>query len=347
MGIQESMIKRKKARWNKLLGKGKISFEKLYDEAQKRGELAVLFEFLEETGRGEEFVKDEKCCLWGIYFKTEGELHDFALKVGIAELSKKYGTRLKDKLEKLAEIGKIHYMDIYQLLVIPNIADVRTNNSPEEKQSMRKKQETQLCSLLDLFTDDKLEVGIHRTGGNVSGKTIQEEGLWLTGDMTSGVSRYDVDLDRNISFYDDVGLSIRNIVFSTDYKNYGEPNVDIILVGIPRGERKQIEKKLTDIKQEKQEQAVLPTEYILGYATVNACDNAIERLEINGKEIGEVAEGETVEQDTPETVKTQLQVCAEIATKTENYGIVAILMSCLRSLGDKSRKIVPEEEREE
>ena len=345
MGIQESMIKRKKARWDKLLGKGKISFEELYDKAQKRGELAVLFEFLEETGRGEEFVKDEKCCLYRLFRNNEGDLHDFALRVGIAELSKQYGTNLKDKLEELKERGKIHYMDIYQLLVIPNISEVRSSNSPEEKQSMRKKQETQLCGLLDLFTNDTLEVGIHRTGGNVSGSTIQEEGLFLTGDITSGVVKNDVDLERNISFYDDFGLFIRGIVFGTEYKNYGEPNVDIILVGIPRGERKQIEKKLTDIKQETQEQAVLPTEYIVGYATVSASDNIIERLEIDEKEIGKVEEGDTNERGG--TVETQLGTCADIAIKPENYGIVARLMSCLRSLGDKSRKIVPEKEREE
>lgn len=148
-------------------------------------------------------------------------------------------------------------------------------------------QEDIINKFLDLYENGKTRVGIHRTGG-FDGKVICNEGLKLTGHLSSGapgsIDKTLDDLEYNISFEDHVGQLIRDTAVGGNYKNYsGQEYVDIVVVAIP-----EMAAKLNSdiiIRDTGSIMSKLNPKYILGFCTVNSKTNTIESFTKNEKYI--------------------------------------------------------------
>ena len=88
-------------------------------------------------------------------------------------------------------------------------------------------------------SSDEYVIGIHRAG-MADPQNIINKGLWLTGDITSGVDNAGVDLNNNISFTSisqdkDLGFALfcRDIASASRYKTYGNEG-SAIIVKIPK-----------------------------------------------------------------------------------------------------------------
>ncbi len=199
--------------------------------AYKKGDLELFSEFIKDkkdkfvndsydaiyVGKGDEKFLDNP--------EKKAELIEFFNKQNINLICEKFGMEFGNKIMKASEENKIKPFDTYL------ISQVKFSNSNENMLKI-------MNYLIDLSLDENLKVGIHRTGGNCSGKTILKDGLILTGHASSGVFKksYDVsDIENNISFYDEnPGLLISQIALGGSYKNYTQRDADIMLVAIPK-----------------------------------------------------------------------------------------------------------------
>ena len=253
------------------------SFEAAYELAAKKGDLDILQDFIGEVDKRVDFVEE---------MFTKGIAYDFAGRIGIDEISRKFGEVVGKKVDLLKSQGKLKFFDITQLVFIQNRADAMVKEgliTPEQAPKVQVEQGEFVGQLLDMFTDETMDVGIHRTGGAIDGKTIQQKGLYITGHISSGVAHdfnpknIRSDLDKNVSFYPGTpGLAIRQVCVGAGYKNYFLDDVDIALIGIPKGELKG-----EDMISYDGEQPVLKPEYIIGYASVNRETATINSLETN------------------------------------------------------------------
>lgn len=257
--------------------------KKLYVNANKKrknGDLDIFREFLLEAEIGKTFIDAVFLDLWNT---KESDLAHFASEVGIDELTRRYGNSLGDKLNELYSSKKIQYLDIQQLLKITRDSDVFKENNPGISTEVLKytdqKQGDNLIKLLDIFTNENVKVGIHRTGGSVSTKTICREGLHLTGHLSSGVTNnmYDSNIEstlsKNVSFYEYPGMAIYQTSVGGNYKNsFNKDLIDIILVGIPKNK---FGIGNSDIILYDNNLKILNPDYILGGVTVSSKSNSI------------------------------------------------------------------------
>ena len=243
--------------------------------AYKKGDLELFSEFIKDkkdkfvndsydaiyVGKGDEKFLDNP--------EKKAELIEFFNKQNINLICEKFGMEFGNKIMKASEENKIKPFDTYL------ISQVKFSNSNENMLKI-------MNYLIDLSLDENLKVGIHRTGGNCSGKTILKDGLILTGHASSGVFKksYDVsDIENNISFYDEnPGLLISQIALGGSYKNYTQRDADIMLVAIPKVI---LNNKENNIILEKKPQNVLNPEYIKGYVTVDAKNNEMKSITDN------------------------------------------------------------------
>ena len=213
--------------------------------------------------------------------------------------------------------------------------------------------------LLDLFCNDNLVVGIHRTGGMVSGKQIEQNGLYLTGHLSSGVSpSYDSDiistLSKNVSFYDNnPGMGILQTCLSGSYKNYGKQEyIDIILVSLPK---ELLANPENDIIIGELPQKNLNPKYIFGHAVVNSKKNSIEDI-VSNPELSELVHeklGEKSNEQQPndktEDIKSEneflmnnFKACNAISELPENRSIKNRIIDYFASLtkrGEQDKSI--------
>lgn len=128
-----------------------------------------------------------------------------------------------------------------------------------------------------------MKVGIHRTGGYVSGEKIEQEGLYLTGHISSGAvvtsNRETIEntLERNVSFYDSPGIAIKAIYDGGTYKNSNE-KADIMLIGIPKDKFENNDRNLIETIDG---QKTLKKDYVLGYVSINNKTKLIEKISSN------------------------------------------------------------------
>ena len=302
--INERYITRQKDNYVKILNKTqeiedeqqrieeeRKAFKKIYEKANKRkkkGDLNILQEFLKETETGDKFVN---AVFYDLFGTGPEDLSIFATNVGINELTNRYGENFGNKLKQLFLANKIKYIDIQQLLQVPQEALIARQNNPGISDDVihvvQQYQSEKLSKLLDLFTDDKIRVGIHRTGGNVSGKKIESEGLILSEHLSSGIFDYSRDdniestLSKNVSFYNDPGMAILQTCVGGKYKNYcGNKSVDIALIGIPKEKLMNNEEGiiLYDYPQK-----VLNPKYVIGRVVVDPITDTIMMVEDNNE----------------------------------------------------------------
>lgn len=279
MAKSEKYIEKQKEKFVESINKNQ-SYKKAYEMAAKKGDLDILAELIGEVDGRNFFVNE----MWMNFTKDRKKLLDFTATVGIQELSSKLNEEFGSKIQKLYSQKKLDFLDVMQLV------NATSKFSPE----MGDEQAKYMGQLLDIFLDPNLVVGIHRTGGAVEGKQIQNEGLYLTGHLSSGavssIAGEDIrtSLDRNVSFCDNSpGMAVAEVCTGGHYKNYvHKENVDIILVGIPKDE---IERNpdTSNYVYDSGVQPVLNPKYILGYATVNTKNNSIASIQSNYKSIEE------------------------------------------------------------
>ena len=280
MNKSEKYIQKQKEKYATKINESQ-SFKDVYIAAAKKGDLDILEEFIGEQDKRSDFLND----MWLASVDEPKKMFEFASRVGIQELNKRYTPELGQKIETLKTQDKLKFLDI-MMLVNMNPGINLEGKSAEEINLLKQSQAEKISYLLDVFTDPDIEVGIHRTGGAVSGKEIKEKGLFLTGDLSSGcvnsIENEDIktSLDRNVSFYPRTpGLAISQICCGGHYKNYAQLNqTDIILISIPKED---IEKgSLTErfVKYERN-QPTLDPKYVLGYVTVNNNDNTINQIQ--------------------------------------------------------------------
>ncbi|MBQ9659301.1 MAG: hypothetical protein IJV31_11180 [Clostridia bacterium] len=238
---QEQYILKQKNKYMKLINaKGLMSAFKL---AYRKGDLILFSNFLEEIEGIDEFIKDAFSTLWGENsfvnnIKRKEDLAQFVSEQGIKSLTRKYGEKFGNKVLQKYKDNKLNYYNIY---VMNNKTNFSTDNTTKNAEIMN-------C-LFDIFTNENLKAGIHRTGGHVSGQQVLTEGLNLTGDSSSGVSAIGLrisDIEKNVSFYEkNPGTAITQIAEGGNYKNYGNnKKVDIIIVTIPKECTKEEEEKI-------------------------------------------------------------------------------------------------------
>lgn len=334
-GKSERYAKRQKKIYAKQIKKTK-KFEEAYEMAYQKGDADIFLQFIEESYGRSMFVNDAMCEVFNKTKYNQGSFYEFFIKVGIIELSSRYGQKFEEKLINKYFERKIDFLDIQQLIHINQKTEKESVNrelSENEIKSIREQQSEELCRLLDLFTDDDLDVGIHRTGGNVSGKEIKEKGLLLTGHSSSGVGGDgDVDLKNNISFYSNCpGQAICQICEGAHYKNYGKnENVDIVLVGIPKKQIKDTGKIRICYDSST---PLLDPKYIIGCVSVKFKTNTIDTLTVDTltvndlkKENNEKEENRIESENGPITLTsewlTNFKRCSDIATKKPKYQVI-------------------------
>ena len=143
--------------------------------------------------------------------------------------------------------------------------------------------------ILDLYNEN-LSVGIHRTGGwENSGEEINNNGLKLTGHLSSGIDSKDFfdvksKLDNNISFYEEPGLLLNEISRGGHYKNYyNKKLVDISIIAIEKEEFNKEKNKQDVIIKGSDEVPILNPKYVKGYITVNNENDNFEKYVENPK----------------------------------------------------------------
>ena len=184
---------------------------------------------------------------------------------GMEYLKGVYGEQFGSKLDLLSKAGKLKGLDICELVLMNKKGDIS-------------RQANIMCEIIDLFNDDNLEIGIHRTGALGFGDSINAKGLLLTGHISSGVdsSKYEdiySKLTQNISFENThIGLLMQMIATGGNYKNYMSSEfVDISLIAIPK---KDLIDKKNDIIIDSDGLRLNP-KYVKGYVRVNANDNTM------------------------------------------------------------------------
>lgn len=229
-----------------------------FEMAYNKGNVGLFREFIHKYKLQEEFVQN---CLEDI-IKLEGVnkrkcYMKIAEEEGVKYLTKRYGDKFGNKLENEYKNGKINYMDIYQVSNINQDGDI-------------KEQSDIMMKILDLCKNDDLEIGLHRTGGAVSGETLNKEGIKLTGNISSGAkNKFYADtmsrLEDNITFDNHFGTLLYQIANGGSYKNYfNKKFIDIAIVAIPKSQLKEksIIKKHGNFD-------ILNPSFIKGYITVN------------------------------------------------------------------------------
>lgn len=244
--------------------------------AHKKGDLDLFSKFIKD--KSDEFLQES---YEAIYMKRgnekflnddkkRGELVEFYKKQCIDLLYERFGKDFGDKIVKANEFGKIDLLNMHLL------ASIKCNDVNEKNTEI-------MNYLLDLSLNENFRVGIHRTGGNCSGKTILEEGLLLTGHISSGViekSRDFNDLERNISFYDNnPGMLISQTVYGGNYKNYTQRDADIVLVAIPKEALNNQNSKI--ILEGEEYYNILNPDFIRGYVTVDPKKNEMKSITEN------------------------------------------------------------------
>lgn len=258
------------------------SFEQAYTIAAQKGELDILEELIDAVDKRAEFISE----MWLFSVEDKNQKFDFLSKIGIQELKKRYSPELGQKIERLKNQDKLTETDII-MLVDMNEGISETGRSLEEVKLLKQSQAEKISYLLDIFTDPNIEVGIHRTGGAVSGEKIKEEGLYLTGDISSGcvnnIEKQDIKtvLEKNVSFFPPraPGMAIAQICKGANYKNLANiGQVDIMLISIPKNDLG--DKSLAEeFVKYNQGQPTLDPKYVLGYVTVDKKDKIINQIQ--------------------------------------------------------------------
>lgn len=262
----ERYINSQKRKFSKTIDKNNDYMGAFY-KACKKGTLGIYFDYLLENGKTVEF-QGEAWAKLSNRNEYKDQLMAFASVLEIENLRRNSCEELAYKAQSLYAEGKLKYFDLFQLSI--------TN--------IKKEQQEEIGKLLDVCTDESMDVGIHRTGGNVSGETLCNEGIELTGHLSSGVNSRSYsreDLNTNISFYNEPGLTIRSIYTGGNYKNYrGARETDIAVVCIPKGI---MENTQNDVIINGGEVNVLNPKYIYGYATVDAMESTLVDCKVNEK----------------------------------------------------------------
>lgn len=119
-------------------------------------------------------------------------------------------------------------------------------------------------NLKEIFFDDDYVIGIHRTPMDTFSNSIYDDGLILTGDMSSGVVNNRISLDNNIEFINNetdfnYEFLLRQIRTASDYKTFDNTG-HAMIVKIPKADIDNFDKILkhngTDY--------VLKPDYIVG-----------------------------------------------------------------------------------
>ena len=235
--------------------------------AYKNGDIDLFLEFIKKNNLQESFLEDTfNACMELYNFEDEKKCYLRLVKEeGLQYLSNVYGEKFGEKLKLLYKNRRLDAFDISQLVQLNRREDIA-------------QQADIMCELIDLFANDELDIGIHRTGGKGLGEKINSTGLILTGHISSGAdsSRYtDIHskLEENISFaYNHFGLLMLMIATGGNYKNHMDSElIDINIIAIPE----------KDIEHEKEDIILnddclrLNPKYIKGYVTVNSRDNTM------------------------------------------------------------------------
>lgn len=122
--------------------------------------------------------------------------------------------------------------------------------------------------LENILKDEDYIIGIHCSGDAqlIDPNSIMKEGLYLTGDLSSGVRNGVVDLANNINFlekrntFQDIIMLSKYIESSAGYKTHGNPG-NAIIVKIPKADFDNLSK----LTYNNGINDVLKSEYILGY----------------------------------------------------------------------------------
>lgn len=343
----DKYILKQKDKYAKLINKDQ-KFISAYRSAYKKENLDILMNFLEEIEGNAEFV--DSLLMESLQDMEQEEikaLFEFAEKLGIRELNNRFGEDFGRKILQLYSEKKIKYIDIQQLLCINEKSKKLNTNgqlSKIEIETIRMEQAQQLSELLDLFTNDELQVGIHRTGGSVSGAVIKKEGINLTGHLSSGAhesidyKNIQTTLDKNISFYNRPGEAIRQICVGANYKNYMQiEDIDIILVGIPK---KVLEDNDREIILTDSSQPRLNPKYVLGHVSVNKNTNTINSIQMDDKMKEKKHEtlnsGDNKKNDTEKWLQ-DLRKCTDVAIRQPEYeGIKGKLLKFFDMIRGKS-----------
>lgn len=253
--------------------------------AYKNGDIDLFLDFIKKNKLQESFLENS----FNDYMELIGsdkEKKCFMKIVqdeGMDYLKGIYGEQFGTKLDLLRKSGKLKGLDICELVLMNKKGDIS-------------QQANIMCKIIDLFNDDNLEIGIHRTGAPGFGESINATGLILTGHISSGAdsSQYKniySKLTQNISFENKyIGLLMQMIVTGGNYKNYMSSNlVDISLIAIPK-------KHLIDKKDDiiiNSDGLRLNPKYVKGYVTVNTIDNTMVKYVENPRYIEEKEERST------------------------------------------------------
>ena len=306
-----------------------------FQMSYQSGDIDIFSEFLEENNLQEAFVENALEDLANLSEDNQKMKKCFIKLIesqGLSYLKKVYGQELGIKLENLYKTGKIGFLDFSQMVAINKETDV-------EKQGVI------IGKILDLYENDDLEIGIHRTGGwKDSGKIINSEGLIISGHIASGANSNDYTdikskLEQNVSLEKHPGTLILSIATGENYKNIlGKEYVDISVIAIPKQE---FEKKEQEIIINKGKELILNPKFIKGYVTVNSRTRTLNQYVENPKYISEQKYEETENTHT-ETKKwlNRFKNWEQTSEQSKLSQIKAKIMTVFHNLSPKSKKNV-------
>ncbi len=219
----------------------------------------------------EEYLLENNLC--PIFFGNVMEIiskvyHNQDLKKRIIEIAEQLMLKYTKKVygyeiySKIYELYMNNKLDLFSIEALSTY--IFTKNIPSST----------FNEILDLYTEHKL-IGIHRTGGwDNAGETISNDGLKLTGHISSGIkstvnTSMEDKLSENISFCNKIGTFLASSVGGANYKNLLEKKyVDIVITIIDN-------ENDDNIIVENLDGEILNPEYIYGYLKVDVENNSI------------------------------------------------------------------------
>ena len=258
----------------KMINDGK-SFKEVFKKVSKKNDYDIFENILLSDKVPESFSMDIfRNYTYNTMFSASRDANNtkeaqYLKKVYIDNIAKNFGQEVGDKLKTLYKDNNIKLFDMYRL------SSITCNGQVESKK---------VSELIDLLSDDSINVGIHRTHASDIGDTISNEGLDLTSHSLHGAfdDNYMLgkrELNNNITLDTSIA-GIYDIMIGGTYKNFINPatdkyfldNVDIVVTAIPKD---LFSSNNSDIIINEGDVEKLNPKYIKGYYTVHPNDETL------------------------------------------------------------------------
>lgn len=315
--------------------------EKLIDKCNKyikKGKIDKLYEYIVKNNLTQELITQIFYDTYMSYRDKEQEeaamkLSNFALKLSINNLTKKYGEKLTNRFVKIIDGMQYSSQRNFNLFRLMNM---NRNVLKEEEQNKIEK-------ILEIASKKDTIIGTHITGREV-GDTYNSEGIPLTGhkfasnDYTRNNYQENVKivLEENVSLFQDNPIEvIMQLIGNRGYNNnYGAEWNDVMIVQIPKEE---LEQNQEGIIIEKENGLYLNPSYIKGFARIGITDGNIEAFVDNPAFIEKDTEKKTVEELSTEEWKSKFGQWYEASKTTQMQKLKSNVINFFKGLLNKKK----------